>query len=198
MKDFEKTLNKTYTFGSCETCEANCCDGRKGSVMAPINVEDFKPVSKYFPIAFLLGELGYIQPVVLLNNSKTFCRYIENNKCTIYEHRPSICRIYPLSPTVDNNLYIDVNCTAVNEQGNYIVKEGVVQEDFMDEKLIHHQDKCVRSYVTFKPFSNPDDYVELIRFNESVVYRLKANSSNNYYLKLHLESLKHFDEFYTS
>ena len=62
--NFEEVDNKTYTFASCETCEANCCDGRKGSVMAPINLEDFEPVSMYFPIAFLLGEMGYIQPVV--------------------------------------------------------------------------------------------------------------------------------------
>lgn len=195
-KSFENTQNKTFTFGSCETCEANCCDGRKGSVMAPINIDDFITVSQYFPIAFILGELGFIQPVVLLNGSNSFCPYVQDFKCTIYEHRPSICRIYPLSPTLDNKLYIDTNCPAVNEQGDYITKDGLVQKNFMDEKLINHQDKCVRTYIEFKNLSDKNDYEELIRFNDSILYRLKVNESNNYYLNLHLESLRHFNDFY--
>ena len=196
MKSFENVENRSFTFGSCETCEANCCDGRKGSVMAPINIEDFQSVSQYFPIAFILGELGFIQPVVLLNNAKKFCPYVKDHRCTIYENRPSICRIYPLSPTLDNRLFIDTNCPAVNEQGNYIVKEGVVQEPFMDEKLENHQIKCVQTYVTFKEHNNPDDYKELIRFHESVLYRYKYDDSDNLYLKLHLKSLEHFNAFY--
>lgn len=196
MKSFEETVNKTYTFGSCQTCEANCCDGRKGSVMAPINLEDFELVSQYFPIAFILGELGFIQPVVLLNGSKTFCRYIKNHQCSIYENRPSICRIYPLSPTLDNRLFIDTNCPAINTPGEEIIKEGRVQESFMDEKLMNHQTKCVATYVEFKNLSDKKNYKELIRFNDSILYRLKENQSNNYYLNLHLNSLNHFDDYY--
>lgn len=196
MKSFENTENRTFTFGSCETCEANCCDGRKGSVMAPINIEDFVSVAKHFPIAFILGELGFIQPVVLLNNSETFCRYVKDYRCSIYNERPSICRIYPLSPTLDNKLFIDTNCPAVNDKGNYIVKDGIVQEPFMDEKLENHQMKCVQTYVTFKEYNDPKDYVELIRFNDSILYRYKYDTSDNYYVNLHLKSLEHFDEFH--
>lgn len=196
MKSFEHTVNKSYTFGSCQSCEANCCDGRKGSVMAPINLEDFKTVSQNFPIAFILGEMGFIQPVVLLNNSNTFCRYVKNNQCSIYEQRPSICRIYPLSPTLDNKLFIDTNCPAVNDKGQHIIKDGVVQDAFMDEKLVNHQNKCVATFVEFKPLSNPGMYEELIRFNDSILYRLKENTSENYYLTLHLKSLQHFDGFF--
>ena len=97
MKTFENVKNSTYTFGSCDICDAQCCDGNRGSIFSQLILEDFEPVHKNFPILFSIGELGYLKPVVLLSNGNGFCRYIKDMKCVIYDERPSICKIYPLS-----------------------------------------------------------------------------------------------------
>ena len=140
MKTFIDTTNKSFTFSSCEGCPARCCDGREGSVYSELLLEEFERVSQNFPILFTFGELGFLKANVLLSNGKDFCPYIENHKCTIYEDRPQVCRNYPLSPHLDNNIYIDDSCPAItSENGIDIVRDGIVKDPFYNDSLENYQ-----------------------------------------------------------
>ena len=146
MKTFLSTQNKSFTFSSCQGCPARCCDGREGSVFSQLLLEDFQIVSQNFPILFTFGEMGYLKANVLLSNGKDFCPYIVNHQCTIYENRPNVCRNYPLSGNLDNQIYIDDSCPALNSEfGIAIVKDGIIQKEFDNEILHDYQNKYIKA-----------------------------------------------------
>ena len=105
MKTFLDTTNKSFTFNNCNGCLSRCCDGKEGTILSQLILDDFEVVSKYFPILFTFGDMGYLKANILFSDGKSFCPYIKNYQCTIYEDRPSICRVYPLSPSHDNKIY---------------------------------------------------------------------------------------------
>jgi len=195
MKRFESIKNSTFTFSSCDSCDSRCCDGARGSVYAPINLEDFELVSKYFPIVFTKGNLGYIMPAVLLSNGADFCRYIKDFKCSIYEQRPSVCKIYPFSPSITNEVFIDILCPAVNQEGDNVVINGEINKEYKHKKLENFQDKTVETFNHFSLFNEDDFYEELIVINDIKFYKFK-DSMNDKYLKIHLDSQKYFDEYF--
>ena len=59
-------------FKGCEEC-VDCCK----KPMAPLILDDFEKVYKYFPI--LIAELDTLKPVMLLSN-KISCPYLKDNK----------------------------------------------------------------------------------------------------------------------
>lgn len=197
MKTFENSLGKKYTFSSCDICDAKCCDGRRGSTYAQIILEDFELVSKNFPILFLQGNLGFLKPVVLLTNGKSYCRYIKDNRCTIYEQRPNVCRVYPLSPHLLDIPFIDTLCPAVNEEGRIIIDNGVVQDEFKNEVLESYKDKYIKMHLYFEKLNNKDNLEVLTKISNETFYKFKEDL-NDEYLKLHLSSLKNFDNYFTS
>ena len=195
MKRFENIENNSFTFSSCDICDARCCDGARGSIFAPINLEDFEVVSKNFPIVFTKGNLGYIMPAVLLSNGLDFCRYIKDFKCSIYEQRPSVCRVYPFSPSITNEVFIDTFCPAVNQEGKVIVRSGEVSDEYKHIKFENHQDKTVDTYNHFSQFNEDDLYEELIVINDVKFYRFKEDM-NDKYLKMHIDSQNYFDKYF--
>ena len=197
MKTFENTINKTFTFSSCEICDAKCCDGKRGTTFAQLILEDFEQVFKNFPIAFILGDLKFLKPVVLLTNGNSYCRYLKDNRCTVYEQRPSVCRVYPLSPHLTNSAYIDTLCPAVNDNGKSIVENGVVQKEFMHYVLDNYQDKYINMHLHLDKFNKRDNFEVLSKIGDDVFYKFK-DDFNDKYLKMHLDSLKNFDEYFTS
>lgn len=194
MKTFVEIKEKSFTFSSCDSCDAKCCDGARGSTFAPINLEDFETVSKNFPIAFTIGSLGYVMPVVLLSNGSDFCKYIKNFKCTIYNERPAVCKVYPLSSAITNEIFIDTSCPAVNKAGKSIVNNGSIQEEFFHEKLNANQNKTVGTYLHFSKFKK-EDLEEFFTVNEMSFNRF-INNVDDEYIKMHIDSQKHFDEYY--
>lgn len=192
MKNFLDINNKSFHFSNCNSCEARCCDGRKGSLFAQIILDDFELVHKNFPILFIFGELGYLKPVILLSNGKDFCPYIKENRCTIYDQRPSICRLYPLSPNVDAKIYIDDSCPAVTiepENGSTpIVKEGEVTKDFYYKSLESYQDKYIETHFEFEKINAKEDFEIVTHINNITFYKYIGDTRTPY-IKYHQISL---------
>ena len=195
MKAFENVTNKTYTFSSCELCEAQCCNGAMGSTFSQILLDEFKTIAPYFPILFIKGNLGYLKAVVLLSDGKVHCPYITDMKCTIYENRPSVCRTYPLSTNIDNQIYIDTNCPAINEEGVDIVKEGKITKEFDQENLHNYKDKFINTHLYLEKFNKEENLTELFTINSEIFYSLK-NGVDDEIIKYHHQSLKHFEKEY--
>jgi Fe-S-cluster containining protein len=192
MKNFVDTKEGRYHFSSCNECQANCCSGAHGSICAQILLEDFELVYKYFPILFTKGDLGYIKPVILLTNGKDHCKYIKDYRCTIYENRPSICRAYPLSPNLDNNIYIDLNCPAIGECGSLIVDDGKVTHAFDNPILHDYQQKYIQTHLHIDKYNKDENLKYLFTIAEVEYFALNSSFGDSY-LQLHIESLKNID-----
>lgn len=189
MKTFLDTSSKSFTFSSCEGCPSRCCDGREGTVFSQIILDDFEVVYKNFPILFTFGELGYLKAVILFSNGEGFCPYIKDYQCSIYDDRPSICRVYPLSPNVDNLIYIDDSCPAVNsDMGEDIVVNGEVTTNFMQETLINYQDKYIQTHFELEKINNIDDFEKVKTINNISFYKY-SGTINNKFIEYHIKSL---------
>ncbi len=190
MKTFLDTTDKSFTFSSCDGCPSKCCDGNEGTIFAQILLEDFEMVYKNFPILFTFGELGYLKAVILFSDGKSFCPYIKNHQCTIYEQRPSICRVYPLSPNIDNNIYIDDSCPAVNsEKGQQIVKDGDIKEPFFHSNLSDYQNKYIQTHLELEKVNIKNDFIEVKKINNISFFKYIGNIKNKY-LEYHNDSMK--------
>ncbi len=189
MKTFLDTTNKSFTFSSCDGCPSKCCDGKEGTVFSQLILDDFETVSKYFPILFTYGEMGYLKANILFSNGKDFCPYIKNHQCTIYNERPSICRVYPLSPNLDNKIYIDDSCPAINTTyGQQIVDNGKVIDNFMFSTLDNYQDKFINTHIHFEQYNNNKDFTKILTINNIDFYKY-IGDKKDFYLDLHLLSL---------
>lgn len=190
MKTFLDTSSKSFTFSSCEGCPSACCDGREGTVFSQIILDDFEVVYKNFPILFTFGELGYLKAVILFSDGESFCPYVQNHQCSIYEDRPSICRVYPLSPNVDNLIYIDDSCPAVNsEVGEDIVVDGIVTKNFLYDTLINYQDKYIQTHFELEKINVQGDFEEVKSINNIKFYKY-VGEENNRYIDYHRSSLQ--------
>ncbi len=116
-------------FNNCNGC-SECC---KNKLMAPLVLEDFEKVYKYFPI--LIAKFDILKPVMLLSN-ETACPYLRNDKCSIYENRPPACKIYPYSPWYDDIL-LDLSCKGVGVEGEILplTEEGFKVSKFYEERF---------------------------------------------------------------
>ena len=74
----------------CRTCPAICCKNLAMSIGKPVNrkeIEDLKWQLHFNTVKVFTRHHHWYQWV------KGVCRYLsDDNKCTIYEKRPSICR----------------------------------------------------------------------------------------------------------
>lgn len=189
MKTFLETENKTFTFSSCEGCPAKCCDGREGTVFSQLLLEDFAVVAKNFPILFTFGEMGYLKAVILFSDGTGFCPYIKENKCTIYNERPSICRVYPLSPNIDDKLYIDDSCPAINSIGiEKIVDQGVVTPPFHYKTLDDYQNKFIQTHLELEKFNQKKDF-EFVKCINNITFYKYTGTIRNKYINYHHQSL---------
>lgn len=192
MKEFISTKNHDFTFGNCSNCEAKCCNGKHGTIFSQIILSEFEKVYKNFPILFIFGELGFIKPVVLLTNGDDFCPYLKDFKCTIYENRPTVCRTYPLSPNLDNNIYIDTLCPEVNKSNEFILKNNKVNKDFDNVTFYDYQNKYIETHFKFDKYK--EEEFQKIIINDLDFFKYKGNNDSNY-LKMHINSLKNLKKF---
>jgi Fe-S-cluster containining protein len=189
LKTFLDTENKSFAFSSCEGCPARCCDGREGTVFSQLILDDFEAVSKNFPILFTFGDLGYLKAVILFSDGKSFCPYIKDHKCTIYDERPSICRVYPLSPNVDDKVYIDDSCPAVSvNNGEKIVDTGEVTKNFSYPTLNNYQDKYLETHLELEKINDIKDFEIVANINNIAFYKYIGNIHSKY-ISHHISSL---------
>ena len=193
MKTFLDIENKSYNFSNCNDCPARCCDGREGTVFAQIILEDFELVYKNFPILFTFGDLGYLKAVILFSNGKGFCPYIKDHKCTIYDQRPSICRVYPLSPNVDDKIYLDDSCPAIVDVDNHdsipIVKDGKVTEQFFYKTLQSYQDKYIETHIELEKI-NEKKHFEIYQTINNINFYKYVGDVLTPYISFHHKSLQ--------
>jgi len=189
LKTFLDTSNKSFSFSSCEGCPSKCCDGREGTVFSQLILEDFELVSKNFPILFTFGDIGYLKAVVLFSDGKSFCPYVKNHQCTIYNERPSICRVYPLSPSIDNNVYIDDSCPAVqiSARGN-MVHNGELSPSYKYDTLQNYQDKYIDTHLELEKINKKEDFEAILSINNITFYKY-IGSQRNKYINYHISSL---------
>ena len=198
MKHFINAMNNKYTFYTCEGYEANCCDGRTGTIFSQIILDDFEEIYENYPILFLFGELGYIKPVLILTNGKDLCRYVKDSKCTIYEKRSSICKAYPLSAHIDNNIYVDHLCPAVNSNNNdstILVENQKINKNFYSDIFDNYQDKYIQTHQELEKYNVKSDFEVAITINGIDFYKYKKTTTNKY-LKLHQKSLILLEDYY--
>jgi len=194
LKTFIDTTNNSFSFSSCEGCFARCCDGREGSVYSELLLEEFERVSKYFPILFTFGELGFLKANLLLSNGKDFCPYIVNYKCTIYKERPQVCRNYPLSPHIDNHIYIDDSCPAIKSfEGVDIVVDGEIQEPFYNRSLENYQEKFLDTYNYLKEFNIDSNFEKVVTINGIDFFKFIGNFEDKF-IKLHIQSINNLQK----
>ncbi|RBQ32393.1 zinc/iron-chelating domain-containing protein [Arcobacter sp. FW59] len=183
MKDFIPISNQNFTFGDCKNCQAQCCSALYGSIYSQILKEEFETVYKNFPILFIFGSLDFIKPVILLSNGFDFCPHLKDFRCTIYENRPKVCKTYPLSPNLDNQVYIDSSCPELNKGTNKL--------NFEDEVFKNYQEKYIQTHFEFENLKRKDfELVCTIRNENFYKYMGDENSSYLNFHKLSLENLE--------
>jgi Fe-S-cluster containining protein len=133
-------------FNGCGDC-SECCEGK--FFLAPLILEDFEKVKKYFEIrAIILDE---IIPVMLLTDGENSCKYLKNGKCEIYNDRPPACKIYPFSPYYDD-IFIDLSCKAIGTIGNKLPtnKDEYINSPFFEERFIDFSKKRYKTIEYMK------------------------------------------------
>ncbi|WP_320036212.1 hypothetical protein [Halarcobacter sp.] len=183
-------------FGDCKDCHAKCCDGREGIVFSQILLDEFEYIYKNFPIVFIFGGLNYIKPVVLLTNGKSLCPYNIDFKCTIYEKRPSVCRIYPLSTNLDNQIYIDKDCPQVTlqkENKTPLSKNKKLSPYFQNDIFYTYQEKYIETHYEFD-ILDKNDFKEIINIKSMPFYGY-FGSHNSKYIDFHKYSLVNLNKY---
>lgn len=185
MKTFTPLLNKNLSFGNCSNCDAKCCKGSYGTLFSQILKEEFIEIYKHFPILFIFGSLNYIKPVVLLSNGFDSCIYLENNSCKIYKNRPNVCKTYPLSPNLDNNIYIDNSCPEINKGENSLNLDTYI--------LKNYQEKYINTHFEFENLLK-SDFQKIFNIKGIEFFKYIGEDSSQY-LKYHQKSLKNLEKF---
>ena len=139
--------------------------------------------------------MGYLKANILFSDGDSFCPYIINHQCSIYNERPSICRAYPLSPNLDDKVYIDDSCPAINtEFGADIVLDGKVTKDFIYPTLENYQDKFINTHLHLEKFNDIKDFEKIITIKNMDFYKY-IGDQKDFYLDLHISSLTHFNKY---
>lgn len=185
MKNFVKLENYDTYFGSCENCEAHCCKGSYGTIFSQILKEEFETIYKHFPILFIFGSLNFVKPVILLSNGFDDCIYLKNNICTIYENRPKVCKTYPLSPNIDDFIYIDSSCPQI--------KKGENKLNLDDEIFKNYSQKYIDTHFEFEKLSK-NNFEALFSIKGVRFYKYIGEKSSSF-LKYHKLSLKNLEKF---
>ncbi len=121
-------------FQGCSRCEGFCCQGKNGFMMAPLILDDFEEVFEHFPIVFAFHE-SHLNVFMLINDGQSACRYLSANGCSIYDHRPPACKLYPISPYYEHIL-VDTSCPSVNfSHGTKLCRQGKLHQAFQTRRL---------------------------------------------------------------
>ena len=187
---FTTTEDKTYHFNGCDTCDAQCCKGAN-SVHIPIVLSDFEKVYEHFVIAFMIGSMGYVKACILLNDGLNSCRYLKDDRCSIYDKRPLGCQVYPLSPTIYNEAYVDTFCPSINDQGigsELISNTKITHPSFQNDLFTRYQDEYLASHHHFMELKTKGSFVPLVEIKEMPFFKYEGEM-NDKYMQMHAQSL---------
>ena len=172
-------------FKGCEGC-TECCK----KPMAPLILDDFEKIYKYFPI--LIAKLDVLKPVMLISNEKQ-CPYLINEKCSIYEKRPPACKIYPYSPWYDKIL-LDLSCKGIGTEGENLplTINSFKNSTFFDERIIDIENKIIKTsewlenkqlhpFITYYGIDLFDIKDKNDKYDEMII-KSKINLKNYFYI----------------
>lgn len=187
---FVNIKSHDFHFHGCSTCEGHCCNGAKGFAASPLILEDFEEVYKNFPILFSVKEQKLVA-YVLLNDGKNYCKYYVNQQCSIYLQRPPACKLYPVSPYFEH-IFIDTACPSVNQDSGYsLCRDGQLNSAFATHRLENFVEKLEATHAFLESIQNLDHF-EYVGDLLGISLLKYTQPSDNQYIKMHLESLKHF------
>lgn len=108
-----KTIQETGF--SCRCCGACCTESDPGSNRVMVGPDEIREIMKATELSFAQIAEPYPERINdgnrdytfgwILRQKKNHCMFLLNNRCTIYEFRPWICRTYPFVLD-DNTLHI--------------------------------------------------------------------------------------------
>jgi len=195
IDSFISSEDKTFSFNGCDACDAKCCNGARGSVYAPITLEDFDSVYQNFAIVFSFGDLGYPKSHILLNDGINYCKYLKNNKCTIYENRPSPCKTYPLSPTIFDEPYIDTGCPSVSESKENVILENaeIKSQNFKNDIFKNYSDIYIKTHHHLVYLKENGQFKTIIQAKDILffAYIPSETTKEDKYVQMHHQSLIH-------
>jgi Fe-S-cluster containining protein len=89
----------------CEVCTAKCCKNYDvfidhEDIKRLNNIDSFKIIEYqksfgYVPKFYLFKGDKKNRYVICLNNTNQVCNFLKNDRCSIYQERPLICKTYP-------------------------------------------------------------------------------------------------------
>ena len=89
----------------CDVCTAKCCKNYNvfidhDNIKELNDIEHFKIIEYrksfgYVPSFYLYRDNKKTKYVICLNNTNKICNFLKEDKCSIYDKRPLICRTYP-------------------------------------------------------------------------------------------------------
>ena len=126
----------------------NCCVSRNSYGYVYLSINDLKRFSKYFNLSikdfksqFCQTTDGFVH-LTEKNSLNGKCIFLKNNRCSVYESRPSQCRTWPFWNENMNakvwNENISINCPGIGKGKKVrsdIIKK-FLKEDYKNEKTI--------------------------------------------------------------
>jgi Fe-S-cluster containining protein len=170
-------------FNNCQNC-IKCCENK---MFAPLILDDIKKVYKFFPIFIIFIPNPKLVIPLSLNKH---CPYLKNNKCSIYEHRPPACKIYPFSPWYEE-IILDLSCDGIGIEGEKLplsIKE-FKNSKFYDERIENIKEKLEKTNNWIKN----QKLTYLTKINNIKIYKIKQKKDK--YNKLIQLSYKNFKIF---
>lgn len=83
---------QTPTRELCFKCKGQCCGP------LPLTIKDFQRLQKRRPLKEGYRFIRMSDGDMVIFTEERNCPYLVSGKCSIYEHRPKICREYGMSP----------------------------------------------------------------------------------------------------
>ncbi|WP_319379354.1 YkgJ family cysteine cluster protein [uncultured Methanocorpusculum sp.] len=102
---------------ACRCC-GECCSGKDNEVMVSPDEIDLlceaagltpDQIAEPYPEWIHDQEVTFTFGRVLRRGEDGNCMFLKNNRCTVYEHRPHICRTYPFM--LDGNRILVFECS---------------------------------------------------------------------------------------
>lgn len=141
-----------------------------------VDLQDKKLLKRLIYPPFIIGNSYYI--LGLNRDRKGICKFLKDKKCTIYESRPKICKIFPFTFLKDDDrVEIQINklaeeiCQGINKGPIVIIKEikklwtQIMKEKKEYEKLISVWNQLVTNGMLE---SNPETFLNFILGNISI------------------------------
>lgn len=140
----ELSPKDTFRF-QCQRC-GRCCQNIRSTVA--VNSLDIFNIAKHLNIPMSEATDLYTQPVMIMSiipvavlqvNSETNnCVFLKNNACSIYEARPYVCRVFPLS-VLPHEKERELVYGKVSEDQHHYAGDEYRVKDWMDIQLSKEQ-----------------------------------------------------------